>query len=218
MAAAAMTSLPPTSTTTKGWWPTARHCRCRRCCRHHALVLAFAITITAAFANGIAPPMLLLMVGCCVVCRPLPAALSAVQICQPPRPVVDDDGCYCRCQQLLSPLPQLTTTASKTQRLLFVVNGSDDNHRRLQRQLMEGVAMTSLPPLSTMTTGWWPTANAAATTPLPLPPPSPSLQPLPTSSSLRRICLWLVVELSVAPCLMRCLPSKFVSPPPSCGC
>ena len=37
-----------------------------------------------AFANVFAPPMLLSMVGCCVVCRPLPAALSAIQICQPP--------------------------------------------------------------------------------------------------------------------------------------
>jgi hypothetical protein len=36
--------------------------------------------IAAAFTNVIAPPMLLSMV--CVVCRPLPAALSAVQICQ----------------------------------------------------------------------------------------------------------------------------------------
>ena len=88
MAAAAMTSLPPPSTTTTGWWPTARccrHCRsCRQCCRHHALALASAVTIAAAFANVIAPSTLLLMVGCCDICRPLPAALSAVQICQPP--------------------------------------------------------------------------------------------------------------------------------------
>ena len=88
MAAAAMTSLPPLSTTTTGWWLTAHCCRLRRrhrqCCRHHALALASAITIAAAFANVIAPPTLLLMVGCCVICRPLPAALSALQICQPP--------------------------------------------------------------------------------------------------------------------------------------
>jgi hypothetical protein len=88
MAAMVMTSLPPPSTTTTGWWPTARCCRHRRsrhrCCRHHALALASAITIAAAFAIVIAPPTLLSMVGCCVICRPLPAALSAVQICQPP--------------------------------------------------------------------------------------------------------------------------------------
>ena len=33
----------------------------------------------------IIPPMLLLMVDCCVICCPLPAVLSAVQICQPPQ-------------------------------------------------------------------------------------------------------------------------------------
>ena len=79
--------MPPPSTTTTGWWPTARcccHCRsCRQCCHHHALALASAVTIAAAFVNVIAPPTLLLMVGCCDICRPLPAALSAVQICQP---------------------------------------------------------------------------------------------------------------------------------------
>ncbi len=79
--------MPPPSTTMTGWWRTARHCRHRRrrrrCCRHHALALASAVTIAAAFANIIAPPTLLSMVGCCVVCHPLPAALSAVQICQP---------------------------------------------------------------------------------------------------------------------------------------
>ena len=88
MAAAAMTSLPPPSMMATGWWPTARRCRHRRhrrrCCRHHALALASAITITAVFAKGIAPPMLLSMVGCGVVCCPSPAVLSAVQICQPP--------------------------------------------------------------------------------------------------------------------------------------
>jgi len=83
MAAAAMTSLPPPSTTTVGWWPTARRCRRRQCCHHHALALASNVTITEAFANVIVPPTLLWMVGCCVVCCPLPAASSAVQICQP---------------------------------------------------------------------------------------------------------------------------------------
>ncbi len=83
MATAAMKSLPPPSTTTTGWWPTARRCRRRQCCHHHALALASAVTITAAFAIGIAPPTLLSMVSCCVICCPLPAALSAVQICQP---------------------------------------------------------------------------------------------------------------------------------------
>jgi hypothetical protein len=46
--------------------------------------LASAVTITAASVNVTTPLTLLLMVGCCVVCRPSPAALSAVQICQPP--------------------------------------------------------------------------------------------------------------------------------------
>jgi hypothetical protein len=81
-------SLPPPSTTTTGWWPTAHRCRHRRsrrqCCCHHALALASVVTIAAAFANVIAPPTLLSMVGCCVICRPLPSASSAVQICQPP--------------------------------------------------------------------------------------------------------------------------------------
>ena len=83
MVAVAMTSLPPPSMATTRWWPTVHCCRCRRCCRHHALALASAVTIDAAFANVIAPSTLLSMVGCCVVCRPLPAALTAVQICQP---------------------------------------------------------------------------------------------------------------------------------------
>jgi hypothetical protein len=90
MAAAVMMSLPPPSMTMTGWWPTARRChhrhrrRRRRCCCHHALALASVVTINTAFANIIAPPTLLSMVDCCVVCRPSPAALSAVQICQPP--------------------------------------------------------------------------------------------------------------------------------------
>jgi hypothetical protein len=84
MVAVAMTSLPPPSTTTTEWWPTAHCCRRRRCCRHHDLALASAVTIAAAFANVIAPPTLQSMVGCCVVCCPSPAALSALQICQPP--------------------------------------------------------------------------------------------------------------------------------------
>jgi hypothetical protein len=67
---------------------SARRCRHRRsrrrCCCHHNLALASAVTIAAAFANVIAPPTLLSMVGCCVICCPLPAASSAVQICQPP--------------------------------------------------------------------------------------------------------------------------------------
>jgi hypothetical protein len=46
--------------------------------------LASAVTIAAACADVTASLMLLLMVGCCIVCHPLPAALSAVQICQPP--------------------------------------------------------------------------------------------------------------------------------------
>ena len=59
-------------------------------------------------------------------------------------------------------------------------------------------------------------ANAATTTPLPLPPLSLLLQPLPTSLHLRRSCRWLVIVSSVDPCLLRCPPSKFVSPP-HCG-
>jgi hypothetical protein len=88
MAATVMTSLPLPSTTVMGWWPTARRCRHRRhlhqCCRHHTLALASAVTIAAAFANVIAPPMLLLMVDGCIVCHHSPAASSAVQFCQPP--------------------------------------------------------------------------------------------------------------------------------------
>jgi hypothetical protein len=65
-------------------------CRCfrrrrrRRCHRHHALTLASTITITAASADVTASPMLLSMVGCCVVCHPSPTASSAVRIYQPP--------------------------------------------------------------------------------------------------------------------------------------
>ena len=57
------------------------------------------------------------------------------------------------------------------------------------------------------------TVTAAATTPSPLPPLSLLLQPLPRSLHLRRSCRWLVVVLSVTPCLLRRPPSKFVSPP-----
>ncbi len=67
-----------------------RRRRRRRCRRHHALTLASAVTITAASANVTASPMLLSMVGCDVVCRPSPTALSAVRIYQPPhRAIVD---------------------------------------------------------------------------------------------------------------------------------
>jgi hypothetical protein len=113
-----MTSLPPPSTTRTGWWPTARRCRRRRrrrrCCHHHALALASAITIAAAFANGITPPMLMLMVGCCVVCRPSPAASSAIQICQPPP--------SCSAASKLFPLghhPLLLTIASRCLSLFY---------------------------------------------------------------------------------------------------
>ena len=99
MAAAAMTSLPPPSTTTTGWWLIVRccchhrrhlrccrhharivrsHCRHRQCRRHHTLTLASTLTIAAASTNVTALPALLLMVGCCVICRSLPAALSAI--------------------------------------------------------------------------------------------------------------------------------------------
>jgi hypothetical protein len=68
--------------------PYHRHCCCpcrhhRQCCCHHALTLAFAVTIAVASANVTVSPTLLLMVGCCVVCCPLPDASSAIQICQP---------------------------------------------------------------------------------------------------------------------------------------
>ena len=103
MAAAAMTYLPPPLTTTTGWLPTARCCRhrhrCHQCCRHHALTLASAITIAAAFANVIAPPTFLLMVDCCVICRPLPAASSAIQIYEPP------PSCDCRLFRRLAAVP-----------------------------------------------------------------------------------------------------------------
>jgi hypothetical protein len=55
-------------------------------------------------------------------------------------------------------------------------------------------------------------ADATATTPSPLPPLSQSLQPPPTSLHLQRSCRWLVVVSSVASHLLRCLPSRFVSP------
>ena len=109
-----MTSLPPPSTTTIRWWPTARCCHHRRsrrrCCRHHhhALALASTVTIAAAFANVIAPLTLLSMVGCCVICRPSPAASSAIQICQPPP--------SCGASSTLFPLgrrPLLLTIASR---------------------------------------------------------------------------------------------------------
>jgi hypothetical protein len=118
MAAVAMTSLPMPSTMTTGWWPTARHCRHhrsrRQCCRHHTLALASTVTIDAAFANVIAPPTLLSMVGCCVICRPLPAASSAIQICQPPP--------SCGVSAMLFPLgrrPLLLTIASRCLSLFY---------------------------------------------------------------------------------------------------
>ncbi len=118
MAVVVMTSLPPSSTTTTGWWPTARRCRYhrsrRQCCRHHALALASAITIAAAFANVITPLTLLSMVGCCAICRPSPAASSAIQICQPPPP--------CGALSTLFPLdrcPLLLTIASRCLSLFY---------------------------------------------------------------------------------------------------
>ena len=105
--------------------------------------------------------MLLSMVGCCVVCHSLPAALSAGKICQPPHCAVVDvnDDRYTRRRRLTSPLPQLTTMTAKSQKLSFVIDSGDDNHHRLQRRSMAAVAMMSLPPPSTTTTGWWPTAR-----------------------------------------------------------
>ena len=118
LVAAAMMSLPPPSTMTTGWWPTARRCRYhrsrRQCCRHHALALASALTIAAAFANAITPLTLLSMVGCCAICRPSPAASSAIQICQPPPP--------CGALSTLFPLdrrPLLLTIASRCLLLFY---------------------------------------------------------------------------------------------------
>ena len=42
-----------------------------------------------------------------------------------------------------------TTTTARSQRLSFVIDGSDGVHRRLRRQLMAAAAMASLPPPST---------------------------------------------------------------------
>ncbi len=109
-----MMSLPPPSRTTTEWWPIVCHCHRRQCCCHHTLALASAVTIIAAFANVITPPTLLLMVGCCVVCRPSPAASSAVQICQPPL--------LCRAPSalfLLGRRPLLPTIASRCLSLFY---------------------------------------------------------------------------------------------------
>ena len=65
-------------------------------------------------ANIIAPPTLLLMVGCCVVCRPSPAASSAVQICQSPP--------SCGASSMLFPLvrhPLLLSIASRCLLLFY---------------------------------------------------------------------------------------------------
>jgi hypothetical protein len=86
----------------------------RRCRRRHSLALASDVTIVAAFANVNAPPTLLLMVGCCVICRPSPAAQSAVQICQPPP--------SCGALSTLFPLdrrPLLLTIASRCLSLCY---------------------------------------------------------------------------------------------------
>jgi hypothetical protein len=117
--------------------------------------MAMEGSIAVASTNVTAPLMLLSMVGCCVVCCSLPAASSAVQICQPPRCVVGivNNDCYCRRQRLPCPLPQSMMTITKSQWLLFVVDNGDEDHRRLQRQLMVVAAMTSLPPPSLTTTG-----------------------------------------------------------------
>ena len=91
------------------------HCCCRQCHRHQALTLASTLTIAAASANVTVPPRLLSMVGCCVVCCSSPAALSAVQIYQPPPLVrllaltmtaitaVNDCHCHCHSQQQQPP-------------------------------------------------------------------------------------------------------------------
>ncbi len=115
------------------------------------------------------------------------------------RAVVDvDDDRYCRCRQLPSPLPQLTTMISKSQRLLFVADGDDDNHCRLQRRSMAAAAaMTSLPPPSTVTTGWWPTARCCRRRQcrhhyaLALASAVTIAAALPMSSPLQRSCQWL---------------------------
>jgi hypothetical protein len=76
----------------------------------------------------------------------------------PPRHAVVnvDDDRYRRYQRLPLPLPQSTTATSKTQRLLFVVDGGNDNHRQLQWWSMVVAAMKPLPPPSTTATRWWP--------------------------------------------------------------
>ena len=66
------------------------------------------------FANVITPPMLLSMVGCCDICRPLSAALSVVQICQPPP--------SCSASSMLFPLgrhPPLLTIACRCLSLFY---------------------------------------------------------------------------------------------------
>jgi len=68
------------------------HC-CHHCC---------------SLPNVTAPPTLLSMVGCCVVCCSSPAALSAIQICQPP-PLC---GRPCRRWLLMPPLTAAIATAT----------------------------------------------------------------------------------------------------------
>ena len=60
---------------------------------------------------------------------------------------------YHRRQWPPSPLPQLTMATTKSQRSLFIVDGS--NSHQLQQVSMAAVAMASLPPLSTTMIGWW---------------------------------------------------------------
>ena len=102
------------------------------------------------------------------------------------------------------------------------IDNNNDHRCRNQHQLLSSMAvatMTSPPPPSTATAVNNATigavaaaSNAAVTTPSPLPPPSLLLQPLLMSLRLRRSCRWLVVVSSVAPPLLRCPLSEFVSP------
>ena len=134
---------------------------------------SFAVTAAATNAAATLPLLSLLL-------QPLPTSLHLQHSCRwlvvvssvapcllrrPPSKFVSPPRCevvnvnndrYRRCQRLPSPLPQSTTATSKSQRLLFVVDGSNDDHCRLQRRSMVAAAMTSLPPPSTTMTGWWP--------------------------------------------------------------
>jgi hypothetical protein len=153
--------------------PCCRPC-CRRCCRAFPVLAAAAAAAIPHCQRRVAPVLAAIFVRHVYPCpcphalvRPRPLTLALLPSPLRPRALiwplpfacVTLAPCCHRQRRPLLPLStitinssaQLTTTTTRIHWTLFLIEGGDGGHYRLQRRLMAAAAMASLP-LPTMTT------------------------------------------------------------------